>query len=59
MTKKAEKALEILDENAIMIESILSNEERKFFKNTTFVSYLKNAVKMYGVRTDESIERNI
>lgn len=59
MTKKAEKVLEILDNNAIMIESVLSNEERKFFKSSNFVSYLKKAVQMYGARTDESTERNI
>jgi hypothetical protein len=59
MTKKAEKALEILDDNEMMIESILSNEERKFFKSSSFVSYLKKAVHVYGARTDESTERNI
>lgn len=48
MTKKAEKAIEILNEDRCMIESILSKEERKYFSNNSFTDYLIRAVKVYS-----------
>ena len=38
--KKAKIAKSILERNAIMIESLLSEEEKKCYKNDDFVSYL-------------------
>ena len=59
MSKRSEKAIELLEDNAIMIDSLLTKDESKYFKNNSFVSYLIKAVKAYGIKTDESTERNI
>ncbi len=48
MTKRAEKAIEILNENYCMIDSILSKEEKKYFSNNSFVDYLIRAVRVYS-----------
>lgn len=48
MTKRATYALQILRNNAIMIDSLLSKQERKMFKNESLVAYLEKAVRDYG-----------
>lgn len=52
MTKRAEKAIEILNENYCMIDSILSKEEKKYFSNNSFVDYLIRAVRAYSDRCE-------
>ena len=44
MSKKSETAIQILEDNTIMIESLLSKEEHQIFRKTGFVRYLEKAV---------------
>lgn len=48
MTKKATKAIQILESNYCMINSLCTKEELKSYKDFDFVDYLRKAVKSYG-----------
>lgn len=54
MTKRATKALQILESNHCMINSLCIKEELKSYKDFDFVEYLKKAVKSYG--NDNNVE---
>jgi hypothetical protein len=57
MTKRATKALQILESNHCMINSLCTKEELKSYKDFDFVEYLKRAVKSYGNDNVEVIRR--
>lgn len=48
MTKRATKAIQILNSNYCMINGLCTKEELKSYKDFDFVEYLKKAVKSYG-----------
>ena len=48
LSVRASAALQILDDNHCMINSLLTDEEKKHFKDKDFVSYLKGLCKKEG-----------
>lgn len=57
MTKRAEKAIEILNDNWCMIDSILTKNELKYFSNNDFVAYLVKAVRAYSDKCESENKR--
>lgn len=57
MTKRATKAIQILNSNYCMINGLCTKEELKSYKDFDFVEYLKRAVKSYGNDNVEVIRR--
>ena len=59
MTKRAKKAIEILNDNWCMIESILTKDEKKYFSNNSFVDYLIKAIKVYSNKCENENKKVI
>ena len=59
MTKRAKKAIEVLNDNWYMIESILTKDEKKYFSNNSFVDYLIKAVKIYSNKCENENKKVI